>query len=367
MDQSDPDISFDVDGICSHCHSQDLRLKSEVLPGALGRRRLETLVAEIRASSSGREYDCIIGLSGGVDSTAVALLAHRLGLRPLAVHVDNGWNSELAVSNIEAVVKTLNIDLHTEVLDWSEFRRIQWAFFTASVPNCEIPTDHVIVATLFKVARAFGVRHILSGSNTANEGIMPAAWGHDSKDWGHIAAIGRKFGGGVPVKMPHLTVLDFARSLLIDRTRFVPILNYSDFDKSRSVEEMREKLGWRPYPRKHGESLFTRFFQEHYLPTKFGFDKRRAHYSSAICAGFMTREHATKLLAEPLFGPGELEPQIEFFIKKFGISKDDYRAVMSAAPCSHTDYPINSLLFSRKNALMRVARSYATGRRAHNG
>lgn len=364
MDASDPWISFDADGVSNYWHECTAKLEREVISGPAGIQHAEQLASTIKAESRGSEYDCLIGLSGGVDSSLIAYWTRQLGLNPLAIHMDNGWNTELAVSNIEKIVTKLDIDLHTEVLDWPTFRDLQRSFFLASVPNCEIPTDHAIVATLFRLARKFGIRYIISGSNVATEGIISKNAGHDNKDWAHISAIHSRFGqGGKLRNYPHLSVANFARTILVDRVKFVPLLNYLDYDWVSAKQLLNDQLGWREYPRKHGESKFTRFFQEYYLPQKFGVDKRRMHFSSLICSGQLTRAEALERLREPLYTENELSDELDFVCDKLQFSKSEFEQVLRAEPKLHSDYPTSPLFRSQSTPLYRWARRIATGRK----
>jgi len=364
MDTSDPEIQFDEEGVSHHWHEFQERARKELHLGAEGRRRAKGLAEQVRSAGRGKRYDCIIGLSGGVDSSYVAwLVVRELGLRPLAVHMDNAWNSELAVSNIERIVRGLGIDLHTEILDWREFRGLQKAFFRASVGNVEMATDHAINATLFREARRFGVRFILSGSNLNGEGIVQSGgWAHDNKDWINIKDINNRHGEGVLRSYPHLSPAGFAWAILARGIRFLPILNFFDFNKREAMSLLEKELGWRRYGRKHGESVFTRFFQEYYLPEKFGVDKRRSHLSSLICAGQMTREEALAELEKPLFEDGEKRELIQFVCKKLGFGESEWGGVMRAEPVPHSRYRVSRVLSCRTHWLYRFGRRIATGR-----
>ena len=364
MDSSDPDIRFDSDGVCHHWHEFQERAGKELYHGDEGLCRAREMTEAIKKETESKEYDCLIGLSGGVDSSYVAwLLVKELGLRPLAVHMDNGWNSELAVSNIERIVKKLDIDLHTEVLDWEEFRELQKALFRASVGNVEMATDHAINATLFRMARQFKIRHILSGSNLNTEGIVQhGGWAHDNKDWINLRDINSRHGTRPLVTYPRLTPFAFAWSILFRGVRYLPVLNFFDYNKLEAMELLERELGWREYGRKHGESLFTRFFQEYYLPEKFKVDKRRSHFSSLICAGQMTREEALVEMEKPMFEDGEKERLIEFACKKLEFSEDEWAEVMANPPAPHTRFRTSKVLSSRGHWLYRWGRKIATGR-----
>lgn len=362
MDESDPNIHFDEFGVCNHVLEARRRLENEVFRGTDGQRRLAEVVEDAKREGIGRDYDCVIGVSGGLDSSYVALQMKRLGLRPLAVHLDNGWNSELAVSNIEALLRKTDIDLHTEVLDWEEFRDIQRAFFRASVPNVEVATDHAITAALLRTASRVGSRFIFTGSNVATESIMPEVWSYDLRDSLHIRAVHRLFGSGRALNsFPLMEPLELLRHFILDRIRYIPILNYIGYEKPKALTELREEIGWRPYKRKHGESRFTRFFQEYYLPEKFGYDKRKAHFSSLIVAGQMTREEALAELQKPMYSHAEREIDIEYVSKKLGFSLPEWKSVMEAPPANHTAFPNRAWMFSRKQPLAKMVRQIAKG------
>lgn len=337
MDTSDPDITFDAEGVCHHCRRYDALVATRVFDGALGKARLDELVAEIGAAGRGKAYDCVIGVSGGVDSTFVALTVKKLGLRPLAVHLDNGWDSEIAVTNIARALTTLGIDLHTHVIRWEEFRDLQVAFLRASTPDSEIPSDHAIGALLYQTAARHGVRHIITGHNFRTESHHPAAWSQGYLDWRYIRAIHSRFGSGRLSTFPHLSLFDYWRH--IRKRKLVQILNYVEFVKSDAVAALTAELGWRSYGSKHHESIYTRFFQGYILPRKFGFDKRRSHLSSLICSGEMTREEALSSLGQE---PYPLEQQLAdkaYVLKKLELTEAAFEAIMTAPPRSYWDFP----------------------------
>ncbi|MBW3595863.1 MAG: N-acetyl sugar amidotransferase [Planctomycetes bacterium] len=345
MDTTDPDIAFDRDGVCNHCHHYDWNLAARTLTGAAAAAHVDQLFHQIRAAGRGREYDCIIGVSGGVDSTFVAYKARELGLRPLAVHLDNGWNSELAVKNIEHVLNKLGIDLYTHVIDWDEFRDLQLAFLKASTPDAEIPTDHAILALLFQLARRNRVRYVLSGVNARTESHLPRAWSTGHLDWKYVRSIHCQFGTRKLTTFPHQSLCTLALNCL--RTQCIDILNYLDYSKAEALQTLTQELGWKYYGGKHYESIYTRFYQGYYLPRKFGFDKRRSHLSSLICGGEITREQALRELAQEPY-PEELQRQDrEYVIKKFGLTDAEFQAIMAAPPKRFCDYPssTNGALF----------------------
>lgn len=364
MDTSDPAIEFDDDGVSNHFHNARERLTSEFFPGEDGEHRIEKIAATIIAEGAGKPYDCIMGVSGGADSSYVAIRAKELGLRPLAVHLDNGWNTDTAVSNIELLLRELNIDLFTHVVKWEQFKDIQRSLFLASVPNIEVATDHAIGALMMHQAAAHGVRFLLTGSNVETESILPRAWGHDNRDWRSIRAIKHRFGDpaiGMDT-YPHLTPIRFLDYLLRHRMRYVPVLNYGGYNKAEAVKVMQQRFGYNAYARKHGESRFTRFFQEYYLPEKFGFDKRRAHLSSMIASDTMTREAALRELGQDMYGSVEKMIDIEYCSRKLGFSPEEWAAVMAAPPAHASDFPNNGWLFDHtKNRITAVVRKIAKG------
>lgn len=341
MDTSDPEITFDNNGICNYYYEYQRKAKRLLLPKKEQKQKFNEIINHIKEEGKSKAYDCLIGLSGGVDSSYIAYLAGEMGLKALIVHFDNGWNSELAVSNIEKLVTKYNFDLHTLVVNWDEFKDIQLSFFKASVPNIEVVTDHAIIATLYKIAKKYNIKYLISGSNLVTEGILPPAWGYDASDFHHIKAIHKKF-GTIPFKtFPHLSLLNFFYYRILRRVKKINLLNYIDYNKENAIKEMEEKVGWQYYGGKHYESVFTQFFQAYVLPVKFGFDKRRAHLSSLICSGQITRENALMQLQKPLYDPALLEEHINYIIKKWGITRQEFDQIMSLPPKKHEDYPSN--------------------------
>lgn len=310
----DPDIVF-KDGVCNHCFRYDALISARVPPAHLRAELLETIVTSIKRAGRKREYDCIIGVSGGVDSTFVALKVHELGLRPLAVHVDNSWNSELAVSNIERTLGQLGLDLKTEVLNVAEFYDLQKAFLLASTPDADIPTDHAIQAVLWKYARDHGVKYIISGMNFATESINVRSWSYGHSDWRYIKDVHRQFGSKALRSYPHFGFLTLFWTSFVRRVKSVSILNYMDYNKNDAMTELTRRLDWRPYDGKHFESVYTRWIQGYLLPVKFHIDKRRGHLSDLINSGQLTRDAALTLIEERDY-PEELRQQDEAFLKK---------------------------------------------------
>lgn len=337
MDTTDPEIVFDENGVCNHCHTYDRLVREHIVDGEAGRRRLEKLVNDIKRAGRGKQYDCIIGVSGGVDSTYVAYLVKQFGLRPLAVHLDNGWDSELAVKNIEETLKRLGIDLYTEVLDWEEFRDLQAAFLKASTPDSEIPTDHAIVAILGNMAAKFRIKYILIGNNVRTETHLPRAWSQGHFDWKYIRELHKRFGTRPLKTFPHFDFFTYYLRMLTQKR--IAILDYVNYSKKEALRVLQDELGWRYYSGKHYESIYTRFYQGYILPVKFGFDKRRCHLSSLICSGEMTREQALEELRIPTYSPSMQEEYREYVAKKLGFSDEAFTAMMNAPKTSYWDYP----------------------------
>jgi N-acetyl sugar amidotransferase len=344
MDTTDPEIQFDADGVCNHCHQYDLEY-ARLGPMEARMQPLEQLVAQMREEGKGKDYDCLMGLSGGVDSSFVAWKACQLGLRPLAAHFDSGWDSEVAVRNIEKIVKTLKLDLYTSVVDWEEIRDLQLAFFRASVPNADVPQDHAYVAALYKLAVKKGIRYILSGHNLATESVLPRAWGHNSRDLRHVKAVQKRFGTMKLRKYPTISLpYSVIYCRLIKRITQVNVLNYFPYVKAEAMRIIQREFDWKDYGGKHYESVFTRFFQAYYLPTRFGFDKRRAHLSSLIPSGQITRAEALDKMKEDLYPPELLRQDKRYIVQKLGISDEEFENIMKLPLKSHRDYPSNDLL-----------------------
>lgn len=340
--QDDPDLVL-ADGVCQHCRRYDDLLDARVISGEAGRRAAELLASRMRRERRG-EYDCLIGLSGGVDSTFVALKVKELGLNPLAVHVDNGWNSELAVGNIERTVKSLGIDLITEVLNLDEFYDLQKSFLHASTPDGDIPADHAIQATMWKVARARDIKYIVSGMNFRTESISVPSWSYGHSDWKYIKSIHRRFGTKKLRSYPHFGFIELFYTNIIRRIRIVSILNYLDYDKDAAQEEIATMVGWRAYGGKHYESIYTRYYQGYVLPEKFGIDKRRGHLSDAINAGLISRSSALRVLERSDYEEPLRKRDEKLFRKKLELSEPEWHAIMMMTPTNYKSFP-NSYKF----------------------
>lgn len=359
MDETAKEITFDNNGVCNFCHNYDNVLVNDVHTDKGGEEKLEKLIEEIKRKGKNSRYDCLIGLSGGVDSSYVAyVIKKKYGLRAFAVHLDNGWNTELAVANVEQIVKRLDIDLSTYVLDWKEFRDIQTSFLKSSISNIEIPTDHAIWALLIKTAAKMKIPYIIAGNNVVTESIMPESWLYGSKDSKLIKSIHKMFGKIKLKTYPSLSTMDYVDYLLVRGIRWVPILNYIPYNKAEAKQTLINELGWQDYGGKHYESIFTRFFHAFYLPVKFGYDLRKSYLSALVCSGQITRDEALEEISKPPAPKEMLEQDRDYVIKKLGLTEGEFELIMNSPNKTYIDYPNNENLWKRFNSVIRIARNY---------
>lgn len=361
MDTSDPEISFDSAGVCNHCHNFDRVIAPVWQPNEAGGQALEALVKRVKEECAHRDYDCIIGLSGGVDSSYLALVGKKLGLRMLAVHVDAGWNSELAVKNIEMIVTKLGIDLHTHVVNWEEVRDLQVAFFKAALANQDVPQDHAFFSALYAYAVKNGIRYVLSGSNYATESTMPRAWAYNAMDLRHLKAIHRQFGSGRLSTYPTVNIFQYYIYYpFIRRMKVLKPLNYLPYNKEEAIRTLQQELGWRYYGGKHFESRFTKFQQVYYRPVKFGYDERRAYLCSLILSEQLSREQALEQIAQPVYASDrDLKEDRAFVLKKLRLSEDEFNMIMRLPNRTYRDYPSNAALFGFKDRIKQWLRPTA--------
>jgi N-acetyl sugar amidotransferase len=337
MDNTDPDILFDENGVSNWWHDYQALVARRPAPEQR-RRLLQETIAEINEAGRGKPYDCILGLSGGVDSSYMAYLAKEWALRPLVVHFDNGWNDELASANIEAIVRKLGFRLSTFVMNWPEFRDLQRAYFKAAVLDLEVPTDHMIFGALYRIARAHGIKYILSGNNFATEWLLPRAWYYAKGDLENIKAIHRSFGERPARHLPGLGVWQRQYYQRVKRIREVQVLELIDYRKSDAKKRLIQEFGWRDYGGKHYESLFTRFYQGYILPTKYGIDKRKAHLSNLICNGEISRDDALIELAKPPYEPHRQAADKRYVAKKLGWSEAEFDEILALPPRRHEEF-----------------------------
>ncbi len=334
----DPDISIDANGFCNHCrkyYDDEARL---TLKGEKGAAEWERLVSAMKKDGLKKKYDCILGLSGGVDSSFLALEAKKKELKVLCVHMDNGWNSKEATRNIRYIVERLKFDLHTVVVNWDEMRDVQRAYLKAGVLDLDVPADHAIAAVVIKLAMKFQTRYIISGFNVATESILPANFNYDKGDATNLTDIHRRFGekpiGNFPLFGQRLKIL----AKYFYKIQTVTPLNYLDYNREKAIEILQRELGWEPYGQKHFENLFTRFYQGYILPERFHLDKRKAHLSNLICSGAMTRSQALEEIKKPVYDSATLRADKKYFLSKLGFSEDEFEEMMRQPIRSHTEF-----------------------------
>lgn len=350
LDTTVPEIEFDENGKCNYCKIHEEVAKAHPA-GEAGKNTLENIVNEIKTKGKNKEYDCIVGVSGGTDSTYTMYLAKKMGLRPLAVHFDNGWNSDIAVTNIKNATSKLNIDLYTVVADWEEFKDLQLAFLKASVPDAEIPTDYAIISVLLDVAAKEGVQYILEGHSFRAEGTTPIGWTY--MDGRYINSIYKMFGNLKIKSFPILTLSKLLDYVLIKRIRFVRLLENIDYSKKEAKEVLKSELEWVDYGGHHHESVYTQFFQSYLLTRKFNIDKRKREYSARIRSGKMTREEAINKIQEaPYFVDKE---NVEYTISKLGLIKEEFDEIMALPPKSFVDYPTYYPIIQRLRFAIKIA------------
>lgn len=348
MDTTASDISFDDNGICNFCNDY-IENSSHIIFEDFQQKkfRLNELVNKIKASCAGKKYDCIIGVSGGVDSSWTLVEAVRLGLKPLAVHMDNGWNSELAQNNIEKLVRELGVDLYTHVIDWEEYRKLMQSFFNADVIDVELLYDNAMLAVNYELAKKYNIKYILAGTNLVTEGMkMPEKWNWYKMDKRNILSIGRKSGVKKFNSFPAIGTLDYIAYRFIFKIEWVSFLDYLDFNKSIALDQLEQKFGYKRYPYKHYESVFTRFYQGYILPNKFGVDKRKLHLSTLVISNQLTRDEAKEMLSGiPYASETELNADIKYFLKKMDWSLSDLRDYISRKEVSHSNFDSEKKLF----------------------
>lgn len=342
MDDTAQDIIFDRDGVCNYCTEFVQRLDRFVEPDLAERRRkLDQLVNLVKANGRGKPYDCVIGVSGGVDSSYTLVKAKQLGLRPLAVHMDSGWNAEVAASNIANLVRGLGVDLYTHVIDWTELRGLMEAMFAADVRDVEVLYDNALAGTVYAQAAKHRLHYILAGSNMATEGLnIPTEWTWHKLDKRNIVAISKRFRGPKLKTFPAMGTVRYLKHLLVDRVHWVAFLNYIDYRKDAALEELGRDYGFKPYAYKHYESVFTRFWQGYLLPRKLGYDKRKPHLSNLVMTGQMTRDEALAMSSRIAYPTQrDLDADKQYFLKKMGWSEAKLEAYLARPEVRHDAYP----------------------------
>jgi N-acetyl sugar amidotransferase len=341
MDTTDSQIVFDQNGLCDHCSTYYKKTLPNWHTDERGQKQLQSVIEKIKRAGHGKDFDCIIGMSGGIDSSYLTYIAKvEMGLRPLVFHVDAGWNSQEAVNNIERLVDTLGLDLYTEVIDWEEMRDLQLAFFKSGVPHIDTPQDHAFFATMYKFAEQHRVKYILTGGNLSTECIRnPIEWMYYQSDSIQLRDIHRQYGSRPLVSFPTTSILRHKIYLpYLKGIKAVRPLNYVPYVKEQAVKLLIEKFGWQPYPQKHFESRFTRFYEGYWLPKKFGYDTRKVQYSSLIVTGQMTRDEALEKLKLPALDKNTAQQEFEYVANKLRISVDELQSYMDASNKTYKDY-----------------------------
>lgn len=366
MDTTDSRISFDARGVCDHCNN----FYCNILPGwhtdERGVRELGIIVERIKQQGRGKPFDCIIGMSGGIDSSYLTYIAKvQLGLRPLVFHVDAGWNSQIAVNNIEKLVDKLGLDLYTEVINWEEMRDLQLAFFKAGVPHIDTPQDHAFFATMYKFAEQHEVKHILTGANLSTECIRnPKQWMYYQSDSIQLRDIHGKFGTRLLMSFPITSILRHKVYLrYVKGIKVVTPLNYIPYLKADAMRLLQQEFGWQPYPQKHFESRFTRFYESYWLPAKFGYDTRKVQYSSLILTGQMTRSEALEKLSQPAFDQESIGQDFEYVATKLGITVAQLRQYMDEPNKTYKDYRSQESIYRLGAKLMKLLGLEVGGKR----
>ncbi len=346
MDTSDKNIVFNNDGFCNHCTNYLANKNKIIKSNKKGRDELKKIINNVKKSGLGKKYDIILGLSGGLDSSFVAYNAKKYNLRILAVHLDNGWNTELSVNNIENCVSYLNADLYTHVIDWNEFKSMQIAYLKAGVIDIEALTDHAIRSVIFKIAAKYDIKYTFSGNNFTTEGILPSSWVYNKNDFRNIKSINNLYGSTKIKTFPGMSLLKFAYYLRFIKINSVDLLNYLDYNIENARSIMKKNLAWKNYGGKHHESIFTKFYQGYILPNKFGVDKRIAHLSSLICSGNISRDEALDVLKKPIYSSNELQEDMNYVLKKLNLKEPEFKKIMESKPVSHLSYPNNNKIFN---------------------
>jgi len=341
MDTTDSKIIFDEQGVCDHCNDFYKNVLPNWYTDERGRAELESIVEKIKRQGRGKEFDCILGMSGGVDSSYLLHLAvTELGLKPLVFHVDGGWNSEIAVNNIEVLVEKLGLELYTEVINWEEMRDFQLAFFKSGVPHLDLPQDHAFIATLYNFAEKYKIKYILNGGNISTECVRnPMEWLYYGTDMVQIKDIFGRFG---TIKLKTYPFSPILRHKLYLRyfkgVRVVKPLNYMPYIKAEASKLLADRYAWKPYPQKHFESRFTKFYEGYWLPERFGFDTRKVQYSSLILTKQMKREEALEKLKKPAYDPETIDDEFNYVATKLGITSEALRKYFTMEKKFYFDY-----------------------------
>jgi N-acetyl sugar amidotransferase len=357
MDTSDSQISFDDKGVCDHCNTY----YSKILPfwhtDERGKKKLEDLVTKIKQEGNGKDFDCLMGMSGGIDSSYLLhVMTKEFGLRPLVFHVDAGWNSQIAVNNIEKLVDGLGLDLYTEVINWEEMKELQLAFFKSGVPHIDVPQDHAFFATMYKFASKHKIKYILTGGNYSTECVRnPLEWMYYQSDSIQLNDIFKKHGRG-RLKEYRVTNILWHKVFLphIKGIKLIRPLDFVPYDKEKAMQFLVDTYGYQKYPQKHFESRFTRFYEGYWLPQRFGFDTRKVQYSSLILTKQMTREEALEKLKTPVYTEDQVKEDFEFVANKLGITTEELRSYFNAPKRTFKDYKSQENIYNLGASILRL-------------
>ena len=357
MDTTDPNIIFDEKGWCDYCRNFHETILPNWHPNEKGMKMLQPLIDKIKREGKGKPHDCLIGLSGGVDSSYVTWLAkEKFGLRPMLFHVDAGWNSQEAVNNIQRLVDGLGLELYTEVVNWEEMKDLQVAFFRAQVPHIDTPQDHVFFAALYNFAAKHNYKYILTGANYATECVRePLEWHYHASDLRQLKDIHNKFGKRKLKTFPLADIFKYKLYYrFIKGVQVVKPLNHVRYIKEEAMQELVDRFGWQKYPYKHYESRFTRFYEGYWLPEKFGYQKHRAHFSSLVLTGQMTREEALAKIAKPAYDADTIMQDFEYIAKKLDLTVEELKEIMRGENKTYRDYKNNMFLINLATQFLRL-------------
>ena len=339
MDTSDPNIKFDANGVCNYWHEYNDFIKKREESGKFNEANLLKIIERVKEENINKKYDCLIGVSGGIDSTYIAQKVLEYGLRTLAVHFDGGWDNEFGSHNLALMKSKLNLDVHVLKVDFEEIKDLIKAYLKSSVIDIGIYADHAIHATMYNLAKKYKINTVFIGTNYKTEFITPKAWVYNKMDLDNLRDIHAKF-GELP-KLKTYPTFGFEKQLYFlfkHKLEVIRMIDYLDFDTNKVTKKLKKELDWKPYPRKHGESLFTVFYQNYILPEKFGVDKRKMHLSSQICSGEITREEALVELAKPLYSPKQLKQDKTEVLRRLDINVAEFDKIMNEAAISHLYY-----------------------------
>jgi N-acetyl sugar amidotransferase len=366
MDTTDSKITFDSEGVCDHCNTFYKDIQPYWHTDEKGRKALQEIIDKVKKEGMGKEFDCLMGMSGGIDSSYLLyVMKEKFGLRPLVFHVDAGWNSQIAVNNIERLVDGLGLDLYTEVINWEEIKDLQLAFFKSGVPHIDVPQDHAFFATMYKFASKHNIKYILTGGNYSTECVRnPLEWMYYQSDSIQLRDIYKKHGRGKLKDYPVTNILWHKVYLpYIKGIKLIRPLDYVPYNKDEAMQLLVDKFGYQKYPQKHFESRFTRFYESYWLPRKFGFDTRKVQFSSLILTGQMTREEALKKLSEPAFDPKTINQDFEYIATKLGISVEELQGYMDAPNKTYKDYKSQESIYNIGASLLRMLGKEKGGKR----